>query len=220
MEEEILASRLFKGISIEELRELLKHTLYVKKSYSKDSIIVFQNDRCINMILLYKGKAIGEKINYAGKVIVVEELHAPRVLAPAILYIKDNRYPVSVYAVEACEVILIPRDEFVRILQTNKQILFNFIEIISEQTYFLTKKLALYKLSLKGKIADFILQQREMSDNNEIKMWSHQRLANLFGVARPSLSRTITEMQQENIIEIENKIVKIKNLPALRKLAE
>jgi len=45
-------------------------------------------------------------------------------------------------------------------------------------------------------------------------------LANLFGVARPSLSRTITEMQQENIIEIENKIVKIKNLPALRKLAE
>jgi hypothetical protein len=42
MEEQILASRLFKGISMEELRELLKQTLYVKKSYSKDSIIVFR----------------------------------------------------------------------------------------------------------------------------------------------------------------------------------
>ena len=150
----------------------------------------------------------------------MEELQAPRVLAPAILYIKDNRYPVSVYAVEACEVILIPRDEFLRILQKNKQILFNFLEIISDQAYFLTKKLALYKLSLKGKIADFILQQRDKSGNNEIKMWSHQRLAYLIGVARPSLSRTLLEVQQENILEIENKMVKIKNLTALRKLAE
>lgn len=220
MEEKIIASDLFKGVSIDDFKALLKESNYMKKSYSKDSIIVFQNDRCINMILLYKGKAVGEKINYAGKTIIVEELHAPKVLAPAFLYIKDNRYPVSVYATELCEVIIMPRDEFMRILQKNKQILFNFLEIISEQTYFLNKKLNLYKLSLKGKVADFILSQSEISEKDEIRMLSHQRLADLFGVARPSLSRTLTEMQKDKIIRLDNKKIKIINRQVLRNLAE
>lgn len=218
--EKIASCRLFQEVNTEDIKQILNHTKFIKKSYSKDSIIVFQNDVCINLIVMYNGRAVAEKINYSGKTIVVEELIAPRIFAPAFLYIKDNRYPVSVYALEVCEVILIPREEFMKILQQYQQILFNFLQIISEQTYFLNKKLNLSKLSLKGKISDYILNQIKDTEKETITMISHQRLADLFGVARPSLSRALIEMQEDKTIKMEGKQLRILNLQALRVLAE
>jgi len=220
MEDKIAACKLFQNVSIEEVNQLLSQIKYVKKSYSKDSIIVFQNDVCVNLIIMYTGKAIAEKINYSGKTIVVEEFIAPRIFAPAFIFIKDNRYPVSVYALETCEVILIPRNEFMNILQQHQQILFNFLQIISEQTYFLNNKLNVSKLSLKGKIANYMLNQVKNTKKEVFTMISHQRLADLFGVARPSFTRTLAEMQKDKTIVMDVKEVRILNMQVLRNLAE
>ncbi len=220
MEDKIAACKLFQNVSIEEVNQLLSQIKYVKKSYSKDSIIVFQNDVCVNLIIMYTGKAIAEKINYSGKTIVVEEFIAPRIFAPAFIFIKDNRYPVSVYALETCEVILIPRNEFMNILQQHQQILFNFLQIISEQTYFLNNKLNVSKLSLKGKIANYMLNQVKNTKKEVFTMISHQRLADLFGVARPSFTRTLAEMQKDKTIVMDGKEVRILNMQVLRNLAE
>ena len=151
---------------------------------------------------------------------VVEEFTAPKVLAPAFLYIKNNYYPVSVYAMESCELIMIPRKDFMSILQKNSQILFNFLEIISEQTYFLNEKLNVMKLSLKGKIAKYLLNQKQIKGKDIIEIPSHQRLAEIFSVARPSLTRSLSEMQADKMISIANKKVHILSTPALRNLAE
>lgn len=220
MEDKLLKCNLFKNVSKENIQSLLKQTRYITKKYSKDSIIVFQNDVCVDLIILYSGRAVAEKINYSGKIMVVEEFTAPRVLAPAFLYIKNNYYPVSVYAMESCELIMIPRKDFMSILQKNSQILFNFLEIISEQTYFLNEKLNVMKLSLKGKIAKYLLNQKQKKGKDIVEIPSHQRLSEIFGVARPSLTRTLAEMQADKMISITHKKVQILNTPALRNLAE
>ncbi len=220
IENKIIASKLFQGIDTKQVRQILDSVRYTKKNYSKDSIIVFQNDICVNVVILYSGDAVAEKINYGGKVEIVEEFTAPSILAPAFVYIKDNRFPVSVYATNKCEVLFIPRDDFMNVMQRNTQVLINFLQIISEQTYFLNKKLNIYKLSLKGKIADYLLTQMKIHEKDTFNMVSHQRLADLLGVARPSLSRTLTEMQKDKTILIDKKKVKILIPQALRKLAE
>jgi CRP-like cAMP-binding protein len=220
MEEKIAKCSLFKNISKDEIQALLNPTRYKTKKYSKDSIIIFQNDVCVDLIILYSGRAVAEKINYSGKIMVVEEFTAPKVLAPAFLYIKNNYYPVSVYAMESCELIMIPRKDFMSILQKNSQILFNFLEIISEQTYFLNEKLNVMKLSLKGKIAKYLLNQKQIKGKDIIEIPSHQRLAEIFSVARPSLTRSLSEMQADKMISIANKKVHILSTPALRNLAE
>lgn len=220
MEEKITKCSLFNNVSQDEIQTLFSKSRHVRKKYSKDSIIVFQNDVCVNLIILYSGKAIAEKINYGGKNLLVEELIAPRIFAPAFLYIKHNYYPVSVYALETCEVLMIPRDEFMKMLQANSTVLLNFLEIISEQTYFLNKKINILNLSLKGKIADFLLHQMRISGKDVVDMISHQRLADMFGVARPSLTRCLAEMQVDKMIGLEKKKVRIINRQALRNLAE
>lgn len=220
IENEIIIPKLFQGVDTESVKQILSGIRYTKKTYSKDSIIVFQNDICVNVVILYSGTAVAEKINYGGKVEIIEEFTTPIILAPAFVYIKDNRFPVSVYATSKCEVLFIPRDDFMIVMQRNTKVLINFLQIISEQTYFLNKKLNVYKLNLKGKIADYLLTQMRMQGKDTFDMVSHQRLADLLGVARPSLSRTLTEMQQDKIILIDKKRVKILIPQALRKLAE
>ncbi len=220
MKEKILKSNLFKNISLEELDKILNQTRYQKKKYSKDSSIVFQNDVCIDLILLYTGRAIAEKINYSGQTMIIEEFIAPRVVAPAFIYAKNNYYPVSVYAKEACEVILIPRLDFITALQKNNQLLLNFLEIISEQFYFMERKMSVLKLNLEGKIANYLLTQINELHSKEIPIVSQQHIADIFGVARPSLTRALAKMKENKIIAIKKKKIVVFDMQVLQNLAE
>lgn len=55
-------------------------------------------------MILLKGSVRGEMIDYSGRLIKVEDIIAPRAIAPLFLFGADNRYPVEVTANEATEV--------------------------------------------------------------------------------------------------------------------
>jgi len=218
----ILQSDLFKGVDKEALAELLQNIFFSVKRYEKGEMIVFQGDVCDSLFIIYKGRAVGEMFNKGGKSIIIEEMSAPKLLAPAFLFADQNHYPVGVKAIEKCEVMIIPKDELTHLMQKNSIVLSNFLGGISSRTVFLGQKLKLQSLSsLKGKIAHFILDQCEKTeqDNFEIPM-TQQELADTFGVARPSLTRALLEMAKEDIIAKDNKNIRIINRKALRDLAE
>ena len=220
MHDTILQSDLFKCIDKDALTVLLKSIFYSVKRYEKGEMIVFQGDICDSLYIIYGGKAVGEMFNKSGKSIVIEEMSAPKLLAPAFLFADQNHYPVGVEAMEKCEVMIIPKDELASLMQKDGRVLSNFLGVISSRTVFLSQKLKLHSLSsLKGKIAHFILNQSMGGDYFEMPM-TQQELADTFGVARPSLTRALLEMVKNGFIAMENKSVRILNQKALRDLAE
>lgn len=50
-------------------------------------------------------------IDYSGRLIKVEDIAAPRALAPLFLFGEENRFPVEVTANEPTEVIEIPQSQ-------------------------------------------------------------------------------------------------------------
>jgi Mn-dependent DtxR family transcriptional regulator len=48
---------------------------------------------------------------------------------------------------------------------------------------------------------------------------TQQELADIFGVARPSLARTFKEMENEGLINIERKKITLLDEPKLKRLA-
>ena len=220
MYDPILRSDLFKGIDKDTLAELLKSIFYSVKRYEKGEMIVFQGDVCDSLHIIYNGKAVGEMFNKSGKSIVIEEMPAPKLLAPAFLFADQNHYPVGVEVIEKCEVMIIPKDELTRLMQKDSKILSNFLGVISSRTVFLSQKLKLHSLSsLKGKIAHFIINQSMERDYFEMPV-TQQELADTFGVARPSLTRALLEMAKDGFIAMENKSIRILNRKRLRDLAE
>jgi CRP-like cAMP-binding protein len=87
----------------------------------------------------------------------------------------------------------------------------------ANRTHFLAERLKfLSTKTIKGKLAQYIL---EKSNNMDFMLDMNQTdLAEYFGVARPSLSRSLSEMINEEIISLKGKKGKILNFAKLKKL--
>ncbi|HSH19647.1 MAG TPA: helix-turn-helix domain-containing protein, partial [Draconibacterium sp.] len=72
--------------------------------------------------------------------------------------------------------------------------------------------------TIKEKVAHFLLQKAGSEFHSVQLKNTQQQLADLFGVARPSLARIFGEMQKEGLIKIERKTVTLLNKKQLNEL--
>ena len=202
---------LFRGMSDNEIQELLLGHSVKKTRYSSGTLIAQAGDEVRSLQILLHGSVKGEMMDYAGKVIKIEDIFPPRPLAPAFLFGNQNSYPVNISAVEDTEILSIPRDRFLLMLQASEKVLVNFINILSSRGQFLSNKIKFLSFTtIKGKLARYLLDHLERSGSGKLKLsHSQSQLAELFGVARPSIGRALGELNQDGIIRTEGKQVEI-----------
>ena len=207
----LLECTLFQGMSYDEISEALKGHLGRVKHYSSGSLIAQAGEELPSLNILLKGSVKGEMVDYTGKVIKIEDIAPPRPLAPAFLFGSRNRYPVNITAGEEVELLSIPRDRFLQILRENEKVLVNFINIVSNRGQFLSSKIKFLSFTtIKGKLAQYLLDLSGQSASGKLVLpHSQSQLAELFGVARPSIGRAIGSLNQDGIIRTRGKIVEI-----------
>ncbi len=210
---------IFRGINEKEVEDLLKRIHFQIKSYSKDEVVVVAGEPVLNLHIIIQGSVRGEMIDYSGKTIKIEDIEAPKPLAAAFLFGRENKFPVTVTANNETKIITMPVSEFLKMLQLNTPILKNYLNSISSRAQFLSQKLHFLSFkTIKGKVAHFLLQQAgDKYHSIELKN-TQQQLADLFGVTRPSLARVFGDMQKEKLIKIENKTVTLLDKKALNEL--
>jgi CRP-like cAMP-binding protein len=210
---------LFKGITEKEAEFLFDKIHFQIKNYSKGDIVVVAGETVANLLVIISGSVRGEMIDYSGKTIKIEDIEAPKPLATAFLFGKENKYPVTVTVNNDARILIMPVAEFLKLLQMNTQILRNYLNSISSRAQFLSQKLNFLSFkTIKGKVAHYLLQQAgDKFHSVELKN-TQQQLADLFGVTRPSLARVFGEMQKEGVINISKKTVSLLDKKALNEL--
>ena len=202
----------------ENERETFLDALHFKtKSFKKGEWIAQQGDIVKALYIFLKGSVKAEMISEAGTVLNIETIHAPNPLAPAFLFAENNKFPVDVVALKECEIILIPKDTITKQLAGNEKFLQGFMGFTANRAHFLSERLKfLSTKTIKGKLAQYILE-RSKNTNFTLEM-SQTALSEYFGVTRPSLSRSLSEMINEEIITLKGRNGKILNLAKLREL--
>jgi CRP/FNR family transcriptional regulator, dissimilatory nitrate respiration regulator len=211
---------LFKGLNSNEIEDLFLKIPYQIKNYKKEDPITFADTEVKCLLLLSDGSVRGEMTDDSGKTIKIEDIEAPNLLAPAFLFGSQNKFPVTIIANADSKIMSIQKLDFIKLLQSNGLILTNFLNNISNRAQFLSGKLKFLSFqTIKGKLAHFFIQIAKNKDNDEfILSKSQNELAEMFGVARPSLSRAIREMNKEGLIMAEGKNIKILNKQGLMNL--
>jgi len=210
---------LFRGITVIEIEKLFRQINFQMKKFEKNEIIVCYGDKVTHLLIIVKGSVKGEMTDYSGKTVKIEDIEAPRPLAAAFIFGKENNYPVTVIANNDVKILAIPIPEFLKLLQLSTKLLKNYMYNISTRAQFLSQKLHFLSFkTIKEKMAHFLLQKcgdrlHSIELNN-----TQQQLADLFGVARPSLARVFSEMQQEGLIKIEKRTVTLLDKPGLNEL--
>ena len=197
--------------------QFLNEISYKVKYFKKGEWIAQQGDIVNALYILLTGSAKTEMISESGTVLNVDIINAPNALAPAFLFAANNRFPVNVVAVGDCEIILISKESIMKQLTTNEEFLQGFMVFNSNRIHFLSERLKLLSTkTIKGKLAQYILIR---TNNMNFTLDRKQtELAEYFGVTRPSLSRSLSEMIDEGIISLKRKKGTILNPGKLKEL--
>ena len=175
---DILDFTLFEGVNKDGIAEFLKNASNKISSYKKGDIAIFQDSLCKSL---------------SGKEIVIEHLAAPEILAPAFIYGTENRFPVTLQAEDDVIIWSLSKDDFLKMMESDDALLRNFLRQISDRSVFLSRKLNEFALqNLSTRIVSY-LQRNGIITNI-------QNVAFIMGVARPSLSRTLSAMVEEGVL--------------------
>jgi CRP/FNR family transcriptional regulator, dissimilatory nitrate respiration regulator len=204
---------LFNGISDEKINKLFSEIFCKEKTFEQGEIIAYQDETADSLMIILGGTVRGEMVDYSGKTIIIEEMQPFTVLASAFIFGKKNKFPVNIVAQETSKILIIPKDSLLKLLYKDENILKNLLNIISNRAQFLTYKIKFLSFhSIKGKFAFYILDLAKNNNSNSIKLpITQNRLADLFGVTRPSLARAIREMHNDKIIFAKGKSIDILN---------
>jgi CRP-like cAMP-binding protein len=217
--EELIYNPLFKGVSPEEIELLFKNIFFQEKSYEKEQIIAHSDDDCNHLLIVKEGSVRGEMMDFSGKTIKIEDIPAPNPVATAFLFGQRRNLPVNIVANTSVKMIWIPRDSVIAMFQQNSSFLENYLNMISSRAQFLSMKIKFLSFkTIKGKIAQFLLDNIEGESNTVILKRSQQSLADLFGVTRPSLARAMGEMVKDGLIRVDKKVVRILDKVRLNEL--
>lgn len=211
-------SPLFKNIPNDHLEKII-HNQPVT-TFSKGEIVALQGDRCAALMMILEGSVRCDMTDPTGKMVTIAILKAPDILAPAFIYATNNLFPINVTAITPLSILTIGKESFSRLLQENAKILDNYLRMISDHTQFLTDKIRFLKFgTIKSKLALFFLEKIKNTGSTHFTIpESQQALADLFGVTRPALARTISEMTEEKLIAVDKKKIVILNPMGLKHL--
>jgi CRP-like cAMP-binding protein len=210
-------SPLFAGLEKDEIIRIMEHVFHQIRTYKSGDVVVLSGDEVNRLMIILQGSVRGEMFDFSGKTVKIEDITSPHLLAPAFLFGRNNRFPVNITANDAVKLLIIPRSSLLALLQENTRILSNYLNIISNRAQFLSDKIRFFSFqSLKGKIAQFLLEGSKHSGSERLILYKTQtELSELFGVTRPSLARAIRELDREGLIEARGKTIRIKDKEGL-----
>lgn len=188
---------LFASCSEAELEQLFEKPHKVS-TYQPGEMLIRFGTPCRSLLLLTEGEVESRMGSVEGRELVVDRLKAPCVLAPAFLFGSNNIIPVEVTALTEATLWLINREGFLSFMQQHPSVLQAFLAMISDRAQFLSGKVRAFAIKgLRNRVLDYLAVHGSISNV--------ARTAEQLGVARPSLSRILSEMVSDGTIKKEGK---------------
>ena len=216
----IKSSKLFMGMSEDDIVECLKDSKALVEEFSKDELIFHIGDESRYINILIEGTVNICRDSVEGKRSIVAIFSEPgEMFGEVFLFLKNAGYEHYAKAAAKLKLLKIPKLYLFAPSSKDKSyqsiFLSNMLTILASKNYYLNRRVQILSCSsLRQKIAMYLLQNKEAGDVVKMAL-SREELADILNTARPSLSRELMNMQDEGIIEVKKNSIYIKNMEAL-----
>ena len=184
----------------------------------KESDIIFkQGDNCEYLAYIESGKVVA-KVKYEdGKDVVLRIISDGEYIGINLLFSKEAIYRANFICLEDATIKLISKDELVDILSNDKNILVNYLEILSNMAVSQNDHLKMINIkTIKSKICYFLYEEYKKNKSMEFEIkYTKTELSQILNIQRPSLGFEIKNLVDEKIIENQNRWYKILSMEKL-----
>jgi len=214
----------------EAMRRVLVRTPARARSVPAHKVVFVQGEHLRQLTIIVEGRLTATIESPGGQTLLVETLSPFDIIAPAMLFGSRPVLPVTLTAATDTRLVSIETEAFRSIAERFPAVYERFLAVVSEKFEFLTTKMRLLHFAtLREKIAGYVLER--MRDQNAVTSrtvasartvelpYGRDRLAELFGVARPSLSRALGGMVNDGLLVVSGKKIEVLRPDRLKSIA-
>lgn len=215
-------SALFENVCDEKIKSIINSVNYRLINLDKNEIIFNAFSYASSIGIILSGNMQVEKILSCGKQVVFFQKSVGEIFGEVAVFSRQNEYPCDVVAKSSCRVIIFSKEEFMKIIYSNKTILNNLLYLISDKAFSLNLKVeSLCLPTIRKKIAHSLFKDFNVCyENTVVKLpFSKKTWADKLNISRASLYRELDCLSCEMIIKINNsnciKVLDVKKLNSI-----
>jgi CRP-like cAMP-binding protein len=210
---------LFQGKSHPEIEQLLKGIIYRIAVFQKNEVILSPNQPADTMGIILSGTADVQKVFPSGKLVLVARKTACDMFAEPSIFSRAPHYPNQISASKPCRVMLIHKNELLKLFRMDQTIMLNFLKSVSDSMLVLKYKIGILSLnSIQAKIAAYLYHEYNQKTVQIILPFSKKAWAEYLNVSRTSLARELKKMADAQLLTVDRKKVTINNLEKLKQI--
>jgi len=221
----LLKVPLFRAIEKTELEYILMCLGPIIKKYDKGEFITIEGDPFEGLGIVIDGKVNVTKSNEAGEQIIMAQMKKTGVFGEMVAFSSHKVWPATVIAVTNCEIMTVRPEVIITNCQKmcigHKQLMINMLEIVSDKALGLNRKVNYLSIkSMRGKIAKYLMEEYKKTEKIMFEIgYNRNELAEFLHVSRPSMSRELSRMKEEGIIDYHQSTFKVIDVQALSDFA-
>ena len=179
------------------------------KQYNKNEIIFSEGLVCNYIGVVLEGQLLISTITLNDKEEVINIINKNCVFGNNLIFSSSPIFLGNIISQTNSRIAFISRNNLKLIFKDNKEFLYKYMELLSDQILIEKQR---NKLLVHKNIRDRLLYyfNNEQKKKGQIRIKSIAELARILSLPRPSVSREIYKMVDDNIIEYNNKNIIIK----------
>ncbi|HEX3038122.1 MAG TPA: Crp/Fnr family transcriptional regulator [Oscillospiraceae bacterium] len=200
-------NKLFFHINEEDIPALLKCLGSHKQSYPKDDFIFLADESAPAVGILLSGKAQVIKENILGDSMIIGTLKDGDMFGETFACMGKETMPVSVVALEPCEVLLLDVGRIVHTCQTacpfHQQLISNLLRIMAGKNEILSRKMSfITHKTIRNRLEAFFYDQMEQSGTYKFTVpFNRNELADYLCIDRSAMCRELSHMKEDGILD-------------------
>lgn len=218
-----LNSPLFDRMTGEEIQLCQECSGAKNRIFEKNSIIFSQLDKPAYIYVMIEGSVAVCKDSLSGRRSIITTIeNAGDVFGEVYLFLNQPTYDYYTITLKRTTVLEIPKEFFYQTCQNSceyhSKLIRNMLGILAQKAFSLSQKVQLLSGgTLRQKIGRYLLEQYSGKETVLLTM-NREEFAHFLNVARPSLSRELLKMQEDGLILLRGREIKILDFQALEEL--
>lgn len=210
---------LFQGLAPAQLDAVA--AICVPAKYAKGRTIFLEDSEARGLHVALSGQVKIFKLSVEGREQIIH-IYGPGEPFGEVPVFEGGRFPANAEATQDSEILFVPRDGLLRLLERDKTLAMNMLAALSRKLRRFTVKLE--NLTLKEtpqRVAAYLLDlsDREGGAAEVVLDITKGHLAGLLGTAQETLSRVLKKMTLAGLIDVRGKTIEILDPTNLEALA-
>lgn len=200
---------LFRELDEKEILKIVE--IAIVRSWNKGSHIFLQDEPIQNVFFISEGKVKIYKADLNGKEQIVA-IQKKGDMFPHVGFFRKGGYPAFSEVLQDAQIVVIPISEFEKVLIENPELSIKVFKVLGEKIVDLQDRLEEQILNnTYEQIIKLLIRLGKLHGskiNNGLVVlkgeFTNKDLANMIGTTRETVSRTLTKLKKEKLIEIKD----------------